>query len=273
MRGFKRRRRVLEDDADARAQALARACRCPRSSFRRSRSIPPPAGTRPSAARRCVDLPEPDSPTRPRISPGCDRRRHSSTARNVGLPRRGTRRRGRARRAPASACAESPAAPRARSPSSRTGQARTPRCGTAASSACVYSFCGRASTWSAVPVSTMWPSRMTTTRSARSATTPMSWVISRIAESSRSLSVAQQVEDLGLHGDVERRGGLVGDEQHRIAGERHRDHDALPLAAGELVRVQVEPPLRIRDVDQRHQLDDPRAWPAAERCRELSSPR
>jgi hypothetical protein len=51
--------------------------------------------------------------------------------------------------------------------------------------------------------------------------------------------VAQQVEDLGLDGDVERGGGLVGDEQARVAGERHGDHDALAHAAGELVRVGV----------------------------------
>ena len=34
-----------------------------------------------------------------------------------------------------------------------------------------------------------------------------------------------------------RGGGLVGNEQVGLAGERHRDHDALPHAAGELVRI------------------------------------
>jgi hypothetical protein len=45
------------------------------------------------------------------------------------------------------------------------------------------------------------------------------------------LQVAQEVEDLGLDGHVERRGRLVGDEELRIAGQRHGDHDALAHAA------------------------------------------
>ena len=48
---------------------------------------------------------------------------------------------------------------------------------------------------------------------------------------------AQQVEDLRLDRDVERRRRLVGDQQLRLAGERHRDHRALAHAARELVRI------------------------------------
>ena len=44
-------------------------------------------------------------------------------------------------------------------------------------------------------------------------------------------------EDLRLHGDVESRGRLVGDQHLRIAGERDGDHDALAHPAGELVRI------------------------------------
>ena len=51
------------------------------------------------------------------------------------------------------------------------------------------------------------------------------------------LQVADQLEDLRLHGDVERRGRLVGDEHLGAAGERHRDHHPLAHAAGQLVRV------------------------------------
>ena len=47
--------------------------------------------------------------------------------------------------------------------------------------------------------------------------------------------VAHEVQDFGLDRHVEGRGGLVGDEQFGIAGQRLRDHGALPLAAGELV--------------------------------------
>ena len=55
--------------------------------------------------------------------------------------------------------------------------------------------------------------------------------------------VAHQVEDPRLDRDVERRRRLVGDQHLRVAGERDRDHHALAHAAGELVRILVEPPL------------------------------
>ena len=45
------------------------------------------------------------------------------------------------------------------------------------------------------------------------------------------LDVAHQVEDLGLHGDVERGGRLVGDQHLRAAGDRHGDHHPLAHAA------------------------------------------
>ncbi len=42
----------------------------------------------------------------------------------------------------------------------------------------------------------------------------------------------QQGQDLRLHGDVERRGRLIRDQQIRLVCERHRDHDPLTLAPG-----------------------------------------
>ena len=66
-----------------------------------------------------------------------------------------------------------------------------------------------------------------------------------------------QLQDLLLHGHVERRGRLVGDEQLRLADQRHGDHDALPLAAGELVRVVVVAAGRAGDADQAEHLHDP----------------
>ena len=63
------------------------------------------------------------------------------------------------------------------------------------------------------------------------------------------LDVLQQRDDLRLHGDVERGGRLVGDQQIGLVGERHGDHDALALAAGELMRIAVEPGLRIGNAD------------------------
>ncbi len=52
---------------------------------------------------------------------------------------------------------------------------------------------------------------------------------------------AQQVEDLALRGHVQRGGRLVGDQQLRVAGDRHRDHRPLPHTARQLERVGVEP--------------------------------
>jgi hypothetical protein len=60
---------------------------------------------------------------------------------------------------------------------------------------------------------------------------------------------AQQVKDLGLDGDVEGGGGLVGDEELRDAGQRHGDHDALGHATGELVGVGVGALGRLGDAD------------------------
>jgi hypothetical protein len=78
------------------------------------------------------------------------------------------------------------------------------------------------------------PWRITTICCATSPTTDRSWL---------------QLEDLALDRDVQRSGRLVGDQQLRLAGERHRDHHALLLAARELVRVGIEPVPRLRDAD------------------------
>jgi hypothetical protein len=69
------------------------------------------------------------------------------------------------------------------------------------------------------------------------------------------LQATHQVEDLGLDGDVEGGGRLVGDQQARIAAQRHGDHHALPHAAGELVRVAARARRRLGDADERQRLD------------------
>ena len=69
------------------------------------------------------------------------------------------------------------------------------------------------------------------------------------------LDVVEQLEDLRLHGDVQRRGRLVGDQQLRPAADRHRDHHPLAHAARQLVRIAARAPLRLGDADpveQRH---------------------
>ena len=65
----------------------------------------------------------------------------------------------------------------------------------------------------------------------------------------------QERDDLRLHRDVERGRRLVGDDQLGLGAERERDHDALAHAAGELVRIAVDAPLRRRDADLGEELD------------------
>ena len=51
------------------------------------------------------------------------------------------------------------------------------------------------------------------------------------------LQLAQQLDDVRLHRDVEGRQDLVAEHQPRPCRKRAGDRDALPLAARELVRV------------------------------------
>ena len=69
------------------------------------------------------------------------------------------------------------------------------------------------------------------------------------------LAPRQQRQHLRLHGDVERRRGLVGDDELGAAGHRHGDDRALAHAAGELVRVLERAADRVGDVDLAQQLD------------------
>ncbi|GFJ80642.1 hypothetical protein Phou_048220 [Phytohabitans houttuyneae] len=69
------------------------------------------------------------------------------------------------------------------------------------------------------------------------------------------LEIFEQVQDLRLHGHVERGRRLVGDEQVGVVDEGHRDHRPLPHAAGELVRVLPRAPRRLRDAHPVEHLD------------------
>ncbi len=71
--------------------------------------------------------------------------------------------------------------------------------------------------------------------------------------------ILHQLQDLGLNGDVERGRRLIGDDELRIAGEPDRDHHALAHAAGEMMRILLEPALAVGDADQPQQLERPRA--------------
>ena len=60
------------------------------------------------------------------------------------------------------------------------------------------------------------------------------------------------IEHLPLHGHVQRRSGLVRDQDLRVGNQHHRDHDPLSHAAGHLMRIGAHHPLRIAD---RHGLE------------------
>ena len=62
-----------------------------------------------------------------------------------------------------------------------------------------------------------------------------------------SLNVHEQVQDLALNGDIKGGGRLIGNQQLWPAGQGHGNHDPLPLAAGELMRVGVHPVFRFPD--------------------------
>jgi hypothetical protein len=70
--------------------------------------------------------------------------------------------------------------------------------------------------------------------------------------------VPQQVEDLLLNGDVQRRRRLVRDDQLRSRGQCDRDHHALAQPTGKLVRILLQPRLGLRHPHACQQLHAPR---------------
>ena len=71
------------------------------------------------------------------------------------------------------------------------------------------------------------------------------------------LETGDQIQDVRLGGHVEPGGGLVHDEQLRVAGEGHRDQHPLLLAAGKLMRVAQRRPCGIGQVDAGKKLAHP----------------
>ena len=63
------------------------------------------------------------------------------------------------------------------------------------------------------------------------------------------LDLADELEDLSCDRDVERGRGLVRDDQVWVARQGHRDHHPLAHTARHLVRVLLDPSLRIVDPD------------------------
>jgi hypothetical protein len=69
------------------------------------------------------------------------------------------------------------------------------------------------------------------------------------------LHLPHEFQDLCLRGDVERRGRLVRDQQCGIEHKSSRDHDALALAAGKLVRIGVDHLLGIGQMHRAHDVE------------------
>lgn len=152
-----------------------------------------------SSDRPVVDLPQPDSPTSASVSPGY----RSKLTRSTACTRRATRpnspagtskrvTRSRTRRIGCPACGTAGCGvvsigrpvPSTRTSGKRAGPsvpAIAPSWGTADSSARVYGCAGCANTSADGPASTRSPLYITSTRSATSATTPMSCVMKTTA--------------------------------------------------------------------------------------------
>ena len=74
-------------------------------------------------------------------------------------------------------------------------------------------------------------------------------------------SADDEVEHLRLDGGVEAGRRLVEDQQRRVLGQRHRDHDALLHAARELVRVAPHDAVRVGDLHLAQHLPRPLVRP------------
>src|SRR5690606_25851348 len=68
------------------------------------------------------------------------------------------------------------------------------------------------------------------------------------------LQVLDEFKDLGLDRDIERRGGLVGNQQGRSADQSHGDHGALPQPAGQLESIGPHGALRIGEANEAQHL-------------------
>ena len=71
------------------------------------------------------------------------------------------------------------------------------------------------------------------------------------------LKLGHELEYLGLCGDVQRGGWLVGDEQVGVAGQRHGNHAALSHATAQAEGVLVYTGLGVGDADSSEHLDRP----------------
>ena len=69
------------------------------------------------------------------------------------------------------------------------------------------------------------------------------------------LQLFHQIEDLRLNRHVERGGRLIGDQERRIARQRHGDHNPLAHAAAQLMGIGIDAGFRIGDLHQPEHFD------------------
>src|SRR5439155_1667536 len=203
-----------------RARRAARGGR-PLTRWPSSRMLPADSRWMPSTVRPSVDLPQPDSPTTPRISPRRTARLTPSTARTGG---RGGRR-------------------KRRSPPRNVASPSTSRIGCSDIGARLDRLPG--------------VHHHHVVAELRHHTEVVRHEEHRDAEVARE--IAEQLQDLQLRGHVERGGRLVGDHERGPARERPRDEQALALPAAELMRVALERRLSVRDLHGAQDLEQPRA--------------
>ncbi|MNV47389.1 hypothetical protein D3C71_1392570 [compost metagenome] len=72
----------------------------------------------------------------------------------------------------------------------------------------------------------------------------------------RFLQLQDQRQNLLLGRHVQRRGGLVGDEQFGVQDQRHADDDALALAARQLMRIGLVDALYVRQPHRLQHVQD-----------------
>ena len=140
-------------------------------------------------------------------------------------------------------------------PGSPTIRSSTLMSGAAAVRYRVYGCLGAAKISDVGPCSTIRPAYITATRSARLATTARSCVTYRAATRCSRVQLADRLEHVGLGAHVEPGRRLVEHDHRWSTRERHRQADALLLAAGELVRITTQELGRPRQQDLFHHLD------------------
>ena len=79
--------------------------------------------------------------------------------------------------------------------------------------------------------------------------------------------LAHQGQDAGAHADIEHRHRLVGHQEARRQHQSARQHDALQLAAAQLVRILVEIALEVGQVDAAERRGDAVGVLGRGRCR------